>query len=153
MAGQYAKVAGIPERLKFFKDMAKKIKVDIGSNAVEDLNPSVDTLTTSALYKKFESEVLPGIQQQVEMTDLRPNMTQEDNEEAFRIWRDRQNLGITQDGSVEEGFDASKAEAQGSYVNPWAVANEEAYTMVPVGAHYRVGTNPTIRIKQARKGR
>ena len=94
MAGQYAKVSGIPERLKFFKDMAKKIKVDIGSNAVEDLNPSAATPTVL--------EPTPEVS--------RP--------------------------------------PQGSVSNPWAVANEEAYTMVPVGAHYRVGTNPTVRIKK-----
>tara|TARA_R110000772_G_scaffold182371_1_gene293621 strand:- start:135 stop:2150 length:2016 start_codon:yes stop_codon:yes gene_type:complete len=94
MAGQYAKVSGIPERLKFFKDMAKRIKVDIGSNAVEDLNPSAATPTVL--------EPTPEVS--------RP--------------------------------------PQGSVSNPWAVANEEAYTMVPVGAHYRVGTNPTVRIKK-----
>ena len=37
---------------------------------------------------------------------------------------------------------------QGALENPWVVANEEAYSMVPVGAHYRVGTDPTIRIKR-----
>jgi hypothetical protein len=37
---------------------------------------------------------------------------------------------------------------QGTIDNPWSVANEEAYTMVPIGAHYRVGTDPTIRIKR-----
>jgi hypothetical protein len=37
---------------------------------------------------------------------------------------------------------------QGTVDNPWSVANEEAYTMVPIGAHYRVGTDPTIRIKR-----
>ena len=37
---------------------------------------------------------------------------------------------------------------QGALENPWVVANEEAYSMVPVGAHYRVGTDPTVRIKR-----
>ena len=37
---------------------------------------------------------------------------------------------------------------QGALENPWVVANEEAYSMVPVGAHYRVGIDPTIRIKR-----
>ena len=45
-----------------------------------------DTIVyASPLYEKFQSEVLPGIQQQM------PNMTQEDIDEAFRIYRDRQN--------------------------------------------------------------
>ena len=37
---------------------------------------------------------------------------------------------------------------QGALENPWVVANEEAYSMVPVGAHYRVGIDPTVRIKR-----
>lgn len=37
---------------------------------------------------------------------------------------------------------------QGALENPWVVANQEAYSMVPVGAHYRVGTDPTVRIKR-----
>jgi len=37
---------------------------------------------------------------------------------------------------------------QGALENPWVVANEEAYSMVPVGAHYRVGTDPTVRVKR-----
>jgi len=45
-----------------------------------------DTIVyASPLYEKFQSEVLPGIQQQM------PNMTKEDIDEAFRIYRDRQN--------------------------------------------------------------
>jgi len=45
-----------------------------------------DTIVyASPLYEKFQYEVLPGIQQQM------PNMTQEDIDEAFRIYRDRQN--------------------------------------------------------------
>jgi len=131
MAGQYAKVAGIPERLKFFKDMAKKIKVDIGSNAVEDLNPSEAGPTTMGTQENplkiawgtpNSLETVAGLGKGVYYT--------------------------AQDGTVKEGFGGSGVEAQGSYANPWTVANEEAYTMVPVGAHYRVGTNPTVRIKK-----
>lgn len=81
MAAKYSTVAGIPARLKFFKDQAKKLKVDIGTGPSE-------AMTTE-----------------------------------------------------------TRAE-QGTIDNPWSVANEEAYSMVPIGAHYRVGTDPTIRIKR-----
>jgi len=39
---------------------------------------------------------------------------------------------------------------QGLVGNPWRIANEEAYDMVPLGAHYVVGTDPQIRIKKAK---
>ena len=41
---------------------------------------------------------------------------------------------------------------QGTKEDPWVIANEEAYTMVPVGAHYIAAGDPTqtVRIKKGR---
>ncbi len=89
MSSKYSTVAGIPERLKFFKDSAAKLKVDLGEG------PEQDVYTNNG-------------------------------------------------GSVSE----TTRPEQGTFENPWSVANAEAYSMVPVGAHYRVGTDPKIRIKR-----
>ena len=90
MSGKYSQVAGIPARLKFFKDSAAKLKVDIGPSALDE--------TTTA--------------------------------------------------PVSSEPQTSPRTEQGTIDNPWVVANEEAYNMVPAGAHYRVGVDPAIRIKR-----
>jgi len=91
MATQYNNVKGIPQRLKFFKEMAAKIKVDIGPNALDE---------TTTAPASSEPQTSP------------------------------------------------RAE-QGTFDNPWSISNEEAYSMVPVGAHYIASGDPTktVRIK------
>lgn len=54
---------------------------------------------------------------------------------------------ITTETPVEQGAEREGPE-QGTIDNPWNVANEEAYTMVPVGAYYRIGLDRKIRIKR-----
>lgn len=91
MSGKYSQVAGIPARLKFFKDSATKLKVDIGPNALDE---------TTTAPASSEPQTSP------------------------------------------------RAE-QGTFDNPWSISNEEAYSMVPVGAHYIASGDPTktVRIK------
>ena len=132
MAGQYAKVSGIPERLKFFKDMSKKIKVDIGPNAVEDFNSS-EAGPTNLGTQENPIKIAWGTPNALEtVAGLGKGM-----------------YYTAQDGTVKEGFGGSGVEAQGSYANPWSIGNEEAYAMVPVGANYIAAGDPTqtIRIK------
>ena len=111
--------------------MSKKIKVDIGPNAVEDFNSSEAGPTTLGTQEN-----------PIKIAWGTPNALETVAGLGKGVYY------TAQDGTVKEGFGGSGVEAQGSYANPWAVANEEAYTMVPVGAHYRVGTNPTVRIKK-----
>ena len=59
MAAKYSTVAGIPARLKFFKDQAKKLKVDIGTGPSEPTSVTEETSETGVPSGTKESPLLP----------------------------------------------------------------------------------------------
>ena len=59
MAAKYSTVAGIPARLKFFKDQAKKLKVDIGTGPSEPTSITEETSETGVPSGTKESPLLP----------------------------------------------------------------------------------------------
>ena len=59
MAAKYSTVAGIPARLKFFKDQAKKLKVDIGTGPSEPASVTEETSETGVPSGTKESPLLP----------------------------------------------------------------------------------------------
>ena len=59
MAAKYSTVAGIPARLKFFKDQAKKLKVDIGAGPSEPASVSEETSETGVPSGTKDSPLLP----------------------------------------------------------------------------------------------
>ena len=67
MAAKYSTVAGIPARLKFFKDQAKKLKVDIGTGPSEPTSVTEETSETGVPSGTKESPLLP---QNAEAFDL-----------------------------------------------------------------------------------
>ena len=139
----------------FLKDM---LKIDFNkvtklSNNLKLIDTKLNNLEGLATKYQEETDLLRG------PVDIPTNLGTQENPVKI-AWGTPNALEIVaglgegtyytaQDGTVKEGFGGSSTEAQGSLENPWSIGNEEAYSMVPVGAHYIAAGDPTqtIRIK------
>lgn len=123
MVPQLNKVKNIPVRFKQFNDMANKLKVDL------DVIPEVigdDSTTVSTIGEA------------VKQGDL--------NRAVDVISQRDANMEVNAPELPE--IQQEKLPTLGSESEPYKVEDEEQYNGIPAGSYYRVGNDPTLRIKR-----
>lgn len=123
MVGQLNKVKNIPVRFKQFNDMANKLKVEL------DVIPEVignDSATVSAIGKA------------VKQGDL--------NRAVDAISQRDSNMEVNAPELPE--IQQEQLPTLGSEAEPYILEDEEQYNGIPSGSYYRVGNDPTLRIKR-----
>ncbi len=123
MVPQLNKVKNIPVRFKQFNDMANKLKVDL------DVIPEVigdDSTTVSTIGEA------------VKQGDL--------NRAVDVISQRDANIEVNAPELPE--IQQEKLPTLGSESEPYKVEDEEQYNGIPAGSYYRVGNDPTLRIKR-----
>ena len=123
MVPQLNKVKNIPVRFKQFNEMANKLKVDL------DVIPEVigdDSTTVSTIGEA------------VKQGDL--------NRAVDVISQRDANIEVNAPELPE--IQQEKLPTLGSESEPYKVEDEEQYNGIPAGSYYRVGNDPTLRIKR-----